>query len=242
MNDFFKTDSITLYHGDCNEVIKTIADGSVGLCVTDPPYKIMPRGNAGNMGGFMTQKRALDGKIFNHNDIDIDDYIGELYRVLKDGTHCYIMTNNYNICHFLDVVSKSDFHFVKNLIWDKQNKICGRYYMGQYEYIIFMRKGKDRIINNCSCSDIISIPLKKNKNTDGTNLHDSEKPVQLMQLLVENSSEDGDLVFDPFTGSGTTAIACLRSNRRFVGCEIDKTYFDIAVRRIQDELSQPQLF
>ena len=63
-----------------------------------------------------------------------------------------------------------------------------------------------------------------------------------MQLLVENSSDKGDLVFDPFTGSGTTAIACLRSNRRFVGCEIDKTYFDIAVRRIKDELSQPQLF
>lgn len=63
-----------------------------------------------------------------------------------------------------------------------------------------------------------------------------------MQLLVENSSEEGDLVFDPFTGSGTTAIACIRSNRRFVGCEIDKKFFDIAVRRIQDELLQPQLF
>ena len=111
--------------------------------------------------------------------------------------------------------------------------------MNQYEFIIFMRKGKGKMINNCSCSDIISIPNNRSKNPDGSNVHDSEKPVELMKVLVTNSSLEGDVVLDPFMGSGSTAIACAISGRKFVGFELDEKYYTIAKKRI-DEANEKQ--
>ena len=221
-----------IYYMDCMEGMKEIADGRIDLVVTDPPYRITPRGNPSTSGGLYAKKDGLKGTVFSHNDIDIADYIDELYRVLKENAHCYIMTNNYNICHFLDVVSKSRFHFVKCLIWDKQNKVCGTYYMSQYEYIIFLRKGFDKPINNCGCPDILSVPNVKTKDSSGENIHDSEKPVSLMRILIENSSDRGDVVLDPFMGSGTTAVAASIAGRNFIGFEIDTKYRAECERRL----------
>lgn len=111
-----------IYNQDCLVGMKEIPDGSVDLIATDPPYKIMPKGCSGTMSGYITTDKSKKGKIFEHNDIDIEQYLPEFYRVLKADSHCYIMTNNYNICHFLDVISKSDFHFVKCLIWDNNRR------------------------------------------------------------------------------------------------------------------------
>lgn len=78
----------------------------------------------------MFQKKEVNnGKVFKVNDLDIEDWLPEFYRVLKDGTHCYIMTNNKNITHYLSVINSSPFHFIKNLIWVKDNKIMGQTYM-----------------------------------------------------------------------------------------------------------------
>lgn len=72
------------------------------------------------------------------------------------------------------------------------------------------------------------------KGLDGKNLHDTEKPIELMKILVENSTNDeNDLVVDPFAGIGSVAIACKQTNRRFLGCEIDKQYFEIAKLRLE---------
>jgi len=227
-----------IYNMDCLEGMRQLPDGCIDLIATDPPYRIMPKGCSGTMSGYITTDKSMEGKIFDHNDIDIEDYIGEFYRLLKDDAHCYIMTNNYNICHFLEVIGRSKFHFTKCLIWDKQNKICGRYYMGQYEYIIFIRKGKDKQINDCGCSDIISIPNRKTKNVDGSNAHDSEKPVELMKTLVTNSTLEGEVVLDPFMGSGSTAVACATSGRKFIGFEIDEKYYKLANERLKPYVSE----
>ena len=101
-------------------------DNSVDLIITDPPYKITARGNGGNSGGMFQKKEVNNGKVFKNNDIDIVDWLPEFYRILKPNSHCYIMTNNKNITHYLDVIDKSDFHFIKNLIWVKDNKIMGQ--------------------------------------------------------------------------------------------------------------------
>lgn len=156
----------------------------------------------------------------------------DFYRVLKDGTHCYIMINHINLIEMLNEATKVGFHFVKSLIWDKGNKICGRYYMNAFEYILFFRKGKDRPINNCGTSDILSVPIKKLKDKNGHNLHDTEKPIELMEILVGNSTNEGETVLDPFMGIGSCGIASKKLNRNFIGCEIDKKYFDIAEQRI----------
>lgn len=89
--------------GNCLDLIKEIPDNSIDLVVTDPPYKITARGNGGNSGGMFQKKIVNSGYVFAHNELDIADWIDEVYRVLKDSTHCYIMTNNRNIYHYLDV-------------------------------------------------------------------------------------------------------------------------------------------
>lgn len=108
--------------------------------------------------------------------------------------------------------------------------------MSQFEYILFFRKGKAKKINNCGTSDILSIPNKKTKDIDGKNLHDTEKPVELMKILIENSSNVGNLVLDPFVGIGASALACLESDRNFLGYELDSEYYNVALQRIDEEV------
>lgn len=214
------------------EFMKALGNESIDLIVTDPPYKVTPKGCAGNSGGMMTTKETMKGKIFKHNDIKPIDYIPEFYRLLKDGSHCYIMTNHVNLQEMLNVATECGFHFIKSLVWNKGNKIMGRFYMNQFEYILFFRKGKGKKINKCGTADILNVPNKKTKDENGKNLHDTEKPVELMKILVENSSQVGELVLDPFVGVGATAIACKELDRQYIGVELDEHYYNIAVNRV----------
>ena len=224
-----------LYNDNCLNVLKNIPDASVNLVVTDPPYRVTSRGSAGTMGGFWKNKISNAGKIFENNDIDVSEYFPELFRVLCDKSVAYVMTNNINLRDMLNEGEKVGFRFIKSLIWKKNNKICGRYYMNCFEYILMFRKGSYQGINNGGTPDILDVPIKKLKREDGTNYHDTEKPVELMKILIENSSNVGDIVLDPFMGIGATGVACTELNRKFIGCEIDDKYFTVAKSRICGE-------
>ncbi len=138
--------------------------------------------------------------MFDVNNLEIEDWLPKFYEVLKDRSHCYIMTNNKNITHYLNIIDKSKFHYIKCLIWVKDNKIMGQTYMSQFEYIIMLRKGAHKRINNCGTSDVFCVPNKKLKDKNNKTIHDTEKPVELTDILIENSSIKGDTVFDPFMG------------------------------------------
>lgn len=230
-----------LYNQDCLEILKNIPNESIDLIVTDSPYPTTSRGSAGNSGGMLQKDINKKGQVFQFNNIDCSLYAPEFFRILKDGTHCYTMTNHINLIHMLNTFIRCGFHFTKSLIWDKGNKIMGQYYMSQYEYILFFRKGKAKRINNCGTSDILSIPNKKLKGEDGKNLHDTEKPVELMEILINNSSQENDIVLDPFMGIGSTGIASVKNNRNFIGCEIDENYFTIAQDRINNANTEVNL-
>ena len=234
----YKTEKYTLYNDDCITVLDNMIQNgdTVDMIFTDPPYRVTSRGNAGNSGGMLQKKINKAGQVFEHNNIEIEVYLPKFYKVLKETGHCYIMTNHVNLQEILNTATECGFHFIKSLIWDKGNKIMGQCYMSQFEYILFFRKGKHKKINNCGTSDILSIPNKKTKDENGKNLHDVEKPVNLMKVLVENSSNKGDLVLDPFMGIGATGIACVKSDRNFIGIEIDENYFNIAKERIEDNI------
>jgi len=231
-----------IYNMDCLEGMEQIPNESIDLVVTDPPYKTTSRGNAGNSGGMLQKKINMKGKVFKHNDIDPKVYIPEIFRVLKDGSHFYIMTNHINLQNMLNICTENGFHFIKSLIWNKGNKIMGQFYMSQFEYILFFRKGKGKKINKCGTADILNIPNKKTKGSDGKNLHDTEKPVELMKVLIENSSQENQIVLDPFMGSGTTAIACINTNRNYIGFEIDPDYYEAALERIRIHMQQQTIF
>ena len=224
---------IHIYNENCLDVFKTIPDESIDLIATDPPYPVMARGSSGNAGGMLQKQINRDGKVFEHNSINVSEYAPEFFRVLKDGSHLYVMTNHINLIEMLNTFTKVGFHFIKSLIWDKGNKIMGQFYMSQFEYILFFRKGYGKKINNCGTSDILSIPNDKTKAPDGSNYHDTEKPVELFKILIENSTKKGEVVMDPFMGIGACGVACKQVGRSFIGCEIDKKYFDVAKNRIE---------
>ena len=228
------TEQYKLILGDCLEVMKDISDNSIDLILTDPPYKVTSRGNAGNSGGMLQKEINIKGQVFEHNDIEMKDYIPELYRILKEDSHCYMMTNHINLYEMLTITQQVGFHFTKCLIWNKGNKIMGQAYMSQFEYILFLTKGKYKLINNCGTPDILDVPNKKVKDILGENRHDTEKPVELMEILINNSSKKGEVVLDMFMGSGSTGVAAVRNERKFIGIEIDENYFNIAKKRLEN--------
>lgn len=221
-----------LINDDAIKTLKEMENESVDLIVTDPPYKTTSRGNAGNSGGMLQKQINKRGQVFNFNNVRISDYANEFYRILKEQTHCYVMTNHKNLIEMLNEFTKVGFVFTKSLIWEKGNKIMGQYYMSQFEYVLFFRKGKAKKINHCGTSDIISVPNVKQKDVNNKNLHDTEKPVELMSILIRNSSKENDIVLDPFMGIGSTGVACKNLNRNFVGIELDEEYFKIAEARV----------
>jgi site-specific DNA-methyltransferase (adenine-specific) len=204
----------------------------VDLIVTDPPYKVTTRGGYTNAGGMMLDDKMRKGKVFKENTLTIKEWLPKLYDVLKETGHCYIMCNNKNLYPFLDAVNNTDFHLVKTMIWAKDNKIMSQAYMSQMEFILFLRKGKFVRINNCGTSDLLQYPNSKTKGEDGKPIHSTEKPINLMKVLIENSSKENEIVLDPFLGVGSTAIASKELNRNYIGIELDPQYYAVAVARV----------
>lgn len=222
-------ENVKLYNDDCLKVLKEIKDNSIDLIVTDPPYPVISGGKPkekGQPGGMLSKN---DGKIFEHNDIKPEDWFPELYRILKDGSHCYVMTNTLNLEKYLTLARTSGFQLHNLLIWEKNNVTPNRWYMKNCEYVLFLRKGKAKAINNLGSKTVHQVD-----NIIGNKEHPTEKPVDLMKLYIENSSNEGDLVLDPFMGAGSTGVAATETNRKFIGIELDKKYFDIAKKRIKD--------
>lgn len=234
----YSEDNIILYNCDTLLLMDELIKNNVKVdCIcTDPPYHTTSRGTTGNSGGMCKQEIFSKGKVFNHNNCNVKDWMPKLYNLLKDSGHAYIMTNHVNLIEYLNVATDCGFHFIKSIIWDKQNKIMGQYYMSQYEYVLFFRKGKGVKINNCGTSDLLSVPNKKHKDDDGKNFHDTEKPIELMKILIKNSTKENELVLDPFVGIGATPKACKISNRKFIGAELDEKYFDVTIKRLKGSL------
>lgn len=221
---------IDLIKGDCFILNNEIPDESIDLIVTDPPY------------GMSFQSGRRKNK---HNEIENDDnldwlpnWFNQQFRVLKSDSHAYVFCSFHFIDKFKLSAEKSGFTVKNILIWHKNNHGSGDLtgdYAPQYEFILFLTKGRKQL-NNGRHSNIIKCAKTGNEH------HPTEKPVNLMQFLIEKSSNRGDLVLDNFFGSGATAIACHNTGRRFMGHEIDKERFDSAQKRVSMLLTQSTLF
>ena len=220
--------NVKLYNDDCLNVLKEIDDNSIDLVVTDPPYEVITGGRNGGVkgkpSGILTENKQLMKSIPK-----ADLWLSECFRVMKDGTHIYIMTNTLNLTNYLNIINSVGFKLHNLLVWNKNNTTPNRWYMKNCEYVIFARKGFAKSINNPSSQTVHNF-----NNIIGNKQHPTEKPVDLMKLYVENSSQVGDMVLDPFMGSGSTGVACKELGRNFIGVELDKQYFDIAESRINN--------
>jgi site-specific DNA-methyltransferase (adenine-specific) len=231
---------------DCLEGIKLMPDNSIDLVVTDPPYKIVQGGCSNkavtiNACGGILNKHDGDnielvkkGKIFNHNEIQFNEWLPEIYRVLKDNSHCYIMINGRNLAELQMEAEKVGFRFHNIIAWDKGNATPNKWYMQRLEFILFLFKGEAKNINNMGTTTLLQVPNIKR----GTKLHPTEKPTDLMKILIENSSKKNDIVLEPFAGCGSTLLACKETGRNFIGFELDKHYCELAEKRISNHHEQ----
>lgn len=220
----------TVHEGDTIEGMKRIADGSADLVVTDPPYLMDYQSNRRIAS---EQFRKIDNDVDAHN--LIAEYIAECHRILKDDTAIYMFCSWHHIDFF-----KTEFerHFrLKNLIvWNKNNHGSGDLkgaYGPKHELILFGHKGRTlfrekRIPDVIDCAKIPSKRLT----------HPTEKPTDLLDVFIRNSSDIGDVVFDGFAGTGSTAISSIRNGRNFVGFELDAKYAAIANERIAKARSE----
>lgn len=239
--------------GDAREILKEYPDEFFDCVVSDIPYKIAT-GGVGintNTGGILNHKFTNDrlknkwlkqhddddanvilirrGQFFEHIP-DFSEWLGEVYRVLKQGTHCYLMVNGRNLAELQTKAEAVGFKFQQLCVWVKNNSTPNKWYMGQFENILMLRKGKERYINFLGTSNVFTY-----RNTTGNKYHPNEKPTMLMEDLIVNSTNEGDKVLDPFMGSGTTCLACKETNREYYGIEIDEKYYNIAKKRLESE-------
>jgi DNA modification methylase/ParB-like chromosome segregation protein Spo0J len=213
-----------IYHGDCLEYIKTIADKSIDCLITDPPYGVDIQ--------FGAYDNQLSRKIANDENSEdalslLDKMLIEVKCKLKDNAHLYIFCNWKIYPDFSKIISN---HFqIKNvIIWDKlfmgMGDLKGNY-SSSYEMIIFAG-GNREFLNRPK--NIIQCRFNDER------FHNTQKPIDLIKQLIENSTDVNELVFDPFLGSGSTVVASKQLKRNYIGCEIDEQNYKITLKRIQD--------
>ena len=214
-----------IFNEDCINGMSKLADSSVDLIATDPPYCVGASSN-GIKSSFTD---------FNLMRPFFEQLFSEWQRILKDGGHCYCCTDWRTYPFLYPLIVK--YLTVRNLIvWDYSWFKAGNFYRPTHELIIFATKGKAQRNFPANEADIWRHePVNYTK----PRYHQSQKPIELMEHMIKNSSVEGDTVLDCFMGSGTTCIAALNLGRKFIGYELDEKYFDIAQKRITAAVEEP---
>lgn len=227
-----------IYNEDCLIGIKNIPDNSIDLIIIDPPYDICTKGGKKGNSKLGKEIKNLEQELIKNNLVDAFDYaiLDELVRVMKK-INIYIWCNGRQVPIYLkkfvdELKCKFDI-----LIWNKTNAIplYSNKYINDKEYCLYFRKqGYCQPQNYEDAKTVYSSPINiKDKKIYE---HPTIKPLDFIRKLVRTSSKENDLVLDCFIGSGTTAVACILENRNFIGYEINKKYFDIANKRIEETL------
>lgn len=217
-----------LRNQDCMETMKEMPDNFVDLIVTDPPYEICTKG----AGIYNQPDKQYVKRLNGMRDGYDDSVLEEMCRVMKR-INIYLWCSQKQIIHLLDYfVSKRNCNW-NILSWHKTNPVpaCGNKYLTDTEFILYFREKGVPIFGDYGTKKTwyaspIDVKEKKLYN------HPTVKPTNILKNLIINSSEERGIVFDPFMGTGSTGAACIETNRRFMGSEIDKQYFETAKDRI----------
>ncbi len=215
-----------LIQGDARDVLPLL-EGQADLCVTDPPYRLT---SGGNTNGAMGGKFASD--VYDNSGLLMDvvewhEIGGPIYRALKKNADCYVMSDDRNLFAAHGGFIGAGFKFHSLLTWDKIAPSRTRFYMKDSEHTLYLWKGRARDIANGGSKRIIRLARPADA------VHPTQKPVALMNIYIENSSRPGDVVLDPFAGSGSTLVAAILSGRRAIGIEKRPEHFDAARAMVQ---------
>lgn len=222
---------------DCLEGLKEVPDNSVDLIVTDPPY-FLSMGHAGcKENAFGTNSDQVNSnRTFGDLAIAKPFYrtlFQEFRRVLKPGGAFYFFTDWRGYAFYFPIMN-AELPVRNMIVWDKLSG-PGSYYTFAHELIIYgtaaaklLHKGGTNVWRVKAFSSGAA-------KTDGKKVHPTQKPLELIQKMIEDSSEPGAVVLDTFMGSGSTAVACIRTGRNYIGFELDEKYHAIAMERIAAE-------
>lgn len=221
-----------LLNKDCIEKMEKFIKKEItfDLIITDPPYGINYKTNRRK-----NKNHDFCSTIENDEDTEISKKaLPLLYKLLKDGGAMYLFTQDSVLAETLNIVEESGFKLKNILVWDKGSWSAGDLkgsYSKKTEFIIYAVKGR-HILNPIGDTKRHHNILKFNRVVGKNQVHQNQKPVDLLEFLIKKSSDEGDWVFDPFMGSGSTGVAATNIDRNFYGIELDKKYFDIAKDRI----------
>lgn len=236
--------NMILIKGNCVKTMNNLKDNSVDLIVTDPPY---------NLGNFM-RNRATNLKKMRNNffgdagwdDLEFEDWIEHMdsffeqsQRILKKGGSIIMFMSLIKVETIIKLAEKNKFYYKTTGIWHKTNPMprnMNLHFINSVEgWIYFTNITRTGTFNNngTAIHDYIesSVTPKNEKIYGG---HPTQKPEKVIQHFVELLSNPGEVVMDPFMGSGTTGVVAKKLGRDFIGIELQEDYFDISLKRISD--------
>ena len=214
-----------LGRSDAVHWLRSLPSGSVDLVITDPPYESLEKHRA-----IGTTTRLKHSKASSNDWFDIfpnerfPELFAEIHRVLKRDSHFYLFCDPETMFVAKPLAEAAGFRFWKPLIFDKVSIGMGYHYRARYECILFFEKGK-RKLADLGVADIITSPRVRGG-------YPAEKPVAVSEVLIRQSSREGELVVDPFCGSGSVGAAAVGQGRNFLGNDLCEEAIDVTRRRL----------
>lgn len=251
----------TFYCGDCREILKKeISDESIDLIFADPPYNLSGNGlkwqNKGMGGDWYMVNEKWDKMTDSEYLKFTQEWLKECHRVLKPHGSIYISCTYHNIGELILTLKALGFSPRNIITWHKSNampSMTKRSFTHSCEYVLFFSKGKNWIFNYTDLKkinpdktkdglekqmrDLWIIPVCQGKERirgeKGKAAHPTQKPEKLLERIILASSNEGDVVLDPFLGSGTTAVVAQRFDRKWIGVESEEKYIKITEKRLK---------
>ncbi|QTL96256.1 MULTISPECIES: DNA-methyltransferase [Aeromonas] len=202
-----------IYKEDAIAWLKSLKDESIDLVVTDPPYESLEKHRSKGTTTRLKHSKSSSNDWFSiFPNENFHALFREIYRVLKKDRHFYLFCDQETMFVAKPIAEEIGFKFWKPLVWDKQAIGMGYHYRARYEFILFFEKGK-RKLNDLGIPDV----LECKRVWRG---YPTEKPVELIETIIKQSTKEGELVIDPFFGSGSTLVAAQNLKRTFKGSDV----------------------
>ena len=217
---------------DAVEWLRAQPSESVDLLITDPAYESLEKHRAVGTTTRLTHSKASSNDWFAvFPNARFPELFAEAYRVMKRNTHLYLFCDAETMFIARPEAERAGFRFWKPLVWDKKTIGMGYHYRARYEFILFFEKGKRRLAD-LGVADVITVPRVHRG-------YPAEKPPAVSAILIGQSSARGELVADPFMGSGSVGVAALEAGRRFAGTDLNPEAVRITTERLQAIAPEP---
>lgn len=229
-----------ILRADSRDVIKQIPDNSIDFILTDPPYNLGPH-STGNIP--LPGRSAMNNDVAEWDKIDFnpEEWADEFIRILKPSGNLFIFTSYNQLGRWYNCLDHR-FDTSNFMIWHKTNpapKIFKAGFLNSCEMIFtcWNKKHTWNFISQAEMHNFIQSPICMSPERLKNPKHPAQKPVSILKKMIEIASNKDDIIFDPFMGVGSTGVAALELDRRFIGVELDETFFAAAKKRIESTLT-----